>query len=247
MDLSTLASSLARKNGATLIDPRAAYRSKEQETAAYYFSDSNQKGCFSGFKVPKKQLQAVKPQGCFPKKHGFVSDAEYDALVSATSKRLDPKARGLQKLGLDESQVKEIKPISFANAVYIPVDERKPSEPFFWKIGSDGVFRSSIYEITWIYFTATQLLAYQLRFSVDWEKLSERTFEYHYKDITALSTDTVQEDEVIDGEKVFQTVRNVFTITVPNDSFTVSLRNRPNEEEENTIQAMKAMLREKKA
>lgn len=269
MSVFSLISTLAGKKKAdsgnkALIDPRAGYRSAEQETAVYYFSDENKKGCFAPKAkgagcFPKKAKGAgcfpkkAKGTGCFPKKHPFVSDAAYDALVQSVIKRLDPYHRGLQKLGLDESQVQEIKPISFANAVYFSLWERArgdcfvaKDEPFFWKIGEDDVFRSSVYEVTWIYFSASQIFGYKLTFSTDWEKHEEHTFEYHYKDITALSTQTVQADEIIDDKKIFKTVKNVLNITVPGDRFVVSLRNKPDTEEENSIQAMKAMLREKK-
>jgi hypothetical protein len=262
--ITSLAGGKKDSGSGALIDPRDGYRSKEQETAVYYFSDENKKGCFAKKDKEKKKGTGCFPKkknghgcfkgpGCFPKKHPYVSDAEYDALVQGVISRLDPYHQGLQKLGLDESQVKEIKPISFANAVYFSLWERSQgnafiteSDPFFWKIGDDGVFRSSVYEVTWIYFSGSQMFAYQLTFSTDWEKHSERTFEYHYKDITALSTKTEQTDEMIGEKKIFKTVKNEFTITVPNDEFTVALCNKPDKEEENTIQAMKAMLREKK-
>jgi hypothetical protein len=237
--------------GGALIDPHTGYRTDEQEKAVFYFSDANRQGCFAGvkgcFKTRPEKKEPVK-KGCFPAapKFKYVSDAEYDALVKAALTRLDPYHRGLQKLGLDESQVQEIKPISFSNAVYIPVPDRKADEPFYWKFGEDGVFRSSVYEVTEIYFSNSQLFAYQIRFSMDWEKHKESTREYHYKDITAFGTSTTQEDEIKDGQKVYKT-KNVFTITVPNNSFRVSLCSKPNADEENSIQGMKAMLREMKA
>jgi hypothetical protein len=125
--------------------------------------------------------------------------------------------------------------------------ERKADEPYFWKFGDDDVFRSSVYEVTKIYFSGNQLFTYQLTLSMDWEKHDEQTYEYHYKDITSLNTATIQEDEIENGKKIYKTVKNVFIITVPNDSFSVSLSNKTNDNEEGSIQAMKAMIREKKA
>jgi hypothetical protein len=186
--------------------------------------------------VPKK--------GCFPKKHPFVSDAEYDALVASIIQRLDPKSKGLAKLNIDQSQIE--KAIHFENYKYYGMDEGSPG-PFFWKIGEDGSFRSSVYEVTWLFFTQNQVLAYQLTLSSDWEKHDERTFEYHYKDITAFSSKTIQEDVIEDSKKEYRTVSNIFQITVPGDDFKVALNNKPDKEEEDAIQAMKAMLREKKA
>jgi hypothetical protein len=267
-----------------LIDPRALYRTDEQETAVFYFSAANKrvdfKGCFPNseegtkgcfkmpeggikgcFKKPKKVKTGCFPKrekgekgcfkkpgkGCFPKsfpgKGRFVSDAEYDALVQSVVARLDPYQRGLQKLGLNESDVQEIKPLSFANFKYILFHD---ADSFFWKYGADGIFRSSVYEVTEIYFSGSQLFSYQLTLSMDWEKHDEQTREYHYKDITSLGTSTVQEDVIENGKKTYKIVENIFKITVPEDSFSVSLCNKPNEEEENSIQAMKAMIRAKK-
>jgi hypothetical protein len=242
-----------KQGGGTLIDPRAGYRTDDQEKAVFYFSDENKKGCFAGAKgCFKKKPTAIVPKGivskgkgCFSKKPKFISDAEYDAMVTSIVQRLDPKTKGVAKLNIDESQIE--KTIHFGNYKYKSWLDTVGKETFFWKVGEDGLFRSSIYEITWIFFTQNQILAYQLTLSSDWEKHDERTFEYHYKDITAFSSKTIQQDEINEGAKAYQTVENVFQITVPGDSFNVALGNKPDKEEEDAIQAMKALLREKKA
>jgi hypothetical protein len=214
----TLTGKKKDSGGGVLIDPHAGYRTEEQEKAVFYFSEANKQGCFTRvkgcFKKPEKKQKKVK-KGCFPKapKFKFVSDAEYDALVKSVVARLDPYHRGLQKLGLDESQVQEIKPISFANYKYVPPSERDDNETFFWKYGDDKVFRSSVYDVTEIYFSGNELFAYQLTLSMDWEKHDEQTYEYHYKDITSLGTSTVQEDEIKNGAKVYKTVENIFQMS----------------------------------
>jgi hypothetical protein len=250
-----------KAGGGELFDPKAAYRTEEQEKAVFYFSPENVppadfKGCFEKIKIrfkgcfPKKEKE--KKKGCFDKRKGcfakgrYMPDAEYDALIQSIVQRLDPKKRGLEKLGLDESQVEKV--ISFANFTYIP-DEN--DDTFFFKIGDDGRFRSSVFEVTYLFFTQDEILAYQLTLSSDWEKHDESTREYYYKDITALSTETLQKDviEELKGEKtkVYKTVSNVFHIRVPNDSFTVALSNITSQEENDAIQGMKSLLREKKA
>jgi len=228
------------------------YRTEEQEKALFYFSDKNKKGCVARLKGCFRKKEKTKgcfkinKKGCFPKKMKYVSDAEYDTLVKTIAQRLDPENRGLQKIGLDRSQIE--KTISFDNYVYKDVfDEVAEGDLFFWKIGDDDKFRSSIYEVTYLFFTQNEIAAYQLTLSSDWEKHDEETFEYHYKDITALKTKTLQKDKIKDGKKEYQTVQNEFFITVPGDSFSVTLGNKPTSEEENTIQAMKALLRERKA
>ncbi|GHV39102.1 hypothetical protein AGMMS49546_10590 [Spirochaetia bacterium] len=239
-----------KKDGsAALIDPRASYRTDDQEKAVFYFSDENKQGCFKSlkgcFKKPKK-VALPKGKGCFAgKKFKFVSDAEYDALIQSLVQRLDPKTKALAKLNIDESEIE--KAITFGNFKYKSFLETGLKESFYWKIGEDGLFRSSIYEVTWIFFTQKEILAYQLTLSSDWEKHDERTFEYHYKDITAFSSKTIQEDQIKDGVKEYGTVENVFQITVPGDSFSVVLSNKADKEEEDAIQALKGLLREKKA
>ncbi|GMO57822.1 MAG: hypothetical protein Ta2G_17720 [Termitinemataceae bacterium] len=234
-----------RKSGGGLLDFHDGYRTAEQEKAVFYFSDANKKGCFA------KKEKGQKSSGCFAKKPGkkkgkgcfakkpFISDAEYDAIVNSLVQRIDPYHKGLEKLGIDESQVKEIKPIQFSNYKY--------ELGSYWRIGSDGVLRTSLYQVSCIYFSASELFAYQISFSTDWNKVEERTYEYHYKDITSFTSLTEQEDEIKEGEVRPAVKENTFTISVPGDGFKVSLCNKSKEAEENSIQAMKAMLREKKA
>lgn len=253
-----------KKGGADtpVIDPKAAYRTDEQETAVFYFSPENvkpadfkgcltkAKGCIKGCFPKKPKVEGKK--GCFDKKEKgkgcfskgrYVSDSEYDAIIKNIVTRLDPKARGLQKLVLDESQIE--KTITFSNYVY--------DWDTYWRISEDdGKFRSSKYEVTYIFFTRDQVAAYQLTLSSDWEKHDEYTFEIHYKDVTAFKTSTEQEDTLKtdkDGgkKKEYRTVSNIFKIIVPGDELKVSLSNKPTQEEEGAIQAMKAMLREKKS
>jgi hypothetical protein len=249
---------LKKKDGVgigMLIDPHAGYRTEEQEKAVFYFSDENKLGCFGTakgcFQKPKKKTDggcfpAKKTKGCFPKKPKYVSDAEYDSIVKAVVDRLDLYHRALAKLNIDESQVKEINPITFENFKYRSVLEQDLKDPFFWKIGEDGLFRSNIYESSWLFFSADQVFAYQITLSTDWEKHDERTYEYHYKDITAFGSTTIREDVIKDEKKEYQVVKNLFEIIVPGDKFSCVLRNKSDEKEEASIQAMKAMLREKK-
>jgi hypothetical protein len=239
----------------TLIDPKAGFRTEEQDKAVFYFSDANKKGCLESakgcFKKPEKKsgkgcFSAKKTKGCFPKKSKFVSDAEYDALVKAVVDRLDPYHRALAKLNIDEGQIKEINPITFENFKYRSSFEMDMKDTFYWKIGEDGLFRSNIYEVTWLFFSASQIYAYQLTLSTDWQKHDERTYEYHYRDITAFGSTTIREDVIKDEKTEYQVAKNIFQITVPGDSFSCALSNKSDEKEESSIQAMKAMLREKK-
>jgi len=241
---------IKKKGADEPIVSKADYRNDEQEKAVYYFSDKNKKGCIATVKgcFAKKPKIKVKRKGCFPKKMGFVSDQEYDALVSSVVQRLDLENRGLKKLGFDKSQVE--KTITFGNYLWSYIDENGERQIVdFARIGEDDKFRSNMYQVTYLFLTRNQLAAYQMTLSSDWTRHDEDTFEYHYKDITALKTSTKQEDfaRIYIGDTILKTNFNEFSIQVPGDSFNVCLGNKPTVDDENAIQAMKQMIREKKA
>ena len=176
---------------------------------------------------------------CLSKKP--ISDAEYDEMVLAVLRSNDYKKKALDKIGLDEDQVKEIDPVHFEGFQY---DKQSLA-----KQGDDGKYRSSKYQVSWLFFSATQVYLYQNTFNMDEAGKKESTEEYFYKDITNFSTssDTV-ETPFYDKETGKDILKNVdsnrFAITVPGDKFYCSLEQ--NEYTENAIRGMKSMLREKK-
>lgn len=176
---------------------------------------------------------------CLSKKP--ISDAEYDEMVLAVLRSNDYKKKALDKIGLDEDQVKEIEPVHFEGFQY---DKQSLA-----KQGDDGKYRSSKYQVSWLFFSSTQVYLYQNTFNMDEDGKKESTEEYFYKDITNFSTssDTV-ETPVYDKETGKDILKNVdsnrFAITVPGDKFYCSLEQ--NDYTENAIRGMKSMLREKK-
>lgn len=175
-----------------------------------------------------------------------LTDEQYEAMVMAKAKSMDFKKKALDKIGLDESQVSEIAPVHFEGYWF---DEKKA----FAKWGKDRKWRSSAYQISWIFFSATQVYVYQYTFNMDEDGKKEATEEYFYKDITNFSTssDTV-EKEVLDkvsckGEAVYARKNvdsNRFALVVPGDKFYCSMEQ--SDYTERAIQGMKAKLREKK-
>ena len=153
----------------------------------------------------------------------------------------DYKQKALNKIGLDEDQVKEIEPVHFEGFLY---DKQSLA-----KQGDDGKYRSSKYQVSWLFFSATQVYLYQNTFNMDEDGTKEVTEEYFYKDITNFSTssDTV-ETPFYDKDQGINVLMNVdsnrFAITVPGDKFYCSLEQ--TDYTERAIQGMKAMLREKK-
>ena len=111
-------------------------RTDEQKKAIRYFMDEH---------------------GCMSK---GVSDSEYDAMVKAIVDSNDWKKKALNKIGLDEDQLKEIDPIHFEGFYF---DEKKT----FAKYGEDGIWRSSAYQISWLFFSADQVYLYQYTFNMD--------------------------------------------------------------------------------
>lgn len=246
---------LGKKSSAEALFSKAAYRNDEQKRAVHYFSGANKKGCFArlrDFLSPTiYEKDPTVKKGCFTKKLGFISDAEYDALVQSAVSKMDPENRGLAKIGLDKSQIE--KTISFGNYVFDELGDNKWCE-------DDDRLRTTKFEVTYLFFTQNQIAVYQLALSSEWEQHEEVTYEYHYKDITSFKSETKQQDVVITvdkgkkgcckvfgPEKIYRTTLNEFVITVPGDSFSVRLGSKTTVEEEQSIQAMKAMIREKKA
>lgn len=207
-------------NDSKWVKERIEGRSKEQKAVIRYFC--NDPACLS-----------KKP----------ISDAEYDQMVLDVLNSNDYKQKALNKLGIDEDQVKEIEPVHFEGFVY---DEDGNS---FTKYRDDGKTCSSKYQVSWLFFSATQVYLYQYTFNMDEDGKQEMTEEYFYKDITnfATSSDTV-ETPFYDVKKDKLVLKNVnsnrFLMTVPGNKFYCSLEQ--NDYTERAIQGMKAMLREKK-
>ncbi|GHV09673.1 hypothetical protein FACS1894162_0750 [Bacteroidia bacterium] len=187
----------------------------------------------------KKALRYFMVDGCLKK---TVNDEEYDALVTSYVTELNAKQKGMDKIGLDESQLKEIEPVHFEGYYS---DGKKT----FSKTGKDGKYRSSAYQISWLFFSSTQVYLYQNTFNLDEDGKKEITEEYFYKDITNFSTssDTV-ETPYWDPKAKKSILKNVdsnrFRLVVPGDSFYCAMEQ--NDYAERAIQGMKAKLREKK-
>jgi len=179
---------------------------------------------------------------------GGLKDEEYEAMVMAKAKSMDFKKKALDKIGLDESQVSEVNPVHFEDYWY---DDK--AEGTYARRGQDGKWRSSAYQITWLFFSSAQMYVYQYTFNMDQDGKKESTEEYFYKDVTNFSTsaDTVVKqtvDKVSCTGKASYVVSNVetsrFAIIVPGDKFYCAMKS--SDYAEKAIQGMKAKLREKK-
>lgn len=182
--------------------------------------------------------------GCLTK---VMTDQEYDAHVRKTVDAMNFKQRALSKLAVDESEVNEIPPVNFEGY-------RFDSKNAYWKMGNDRKWRSSCYQISWLFFSDNQVHLYQYTLNLDEAGKKELTEEYFYKDVTAIATqsDTVEKADVLEkvnckGEATYsrRTVdTDLFKLATSGGSFFCAMEG--SEANDEIIQAMKAKLREKK-
>ncbi|HBH96135.1 MAG TPA: hypothetical protein DDX91_10305 [Ruminococcaceae bacterium] len=167
------------------------------------------------------------------KKKKIVSDEEYDLSVAA--ELYDLKQKALSRLGIDEDEVKEIEPISF--------DSYSFEGAQCGKIGKDGCWRTSSYKCIMMFFSPSEVHCYTYQFDTLLNKKTESTDVYFYRDVVSVSTasDTVSAFGRNDIK------REYFKLTTSGGtSISISLRDSDSEKIKNSINAMRALLREKK-
>lgn len=173
-----------------------------------------------------------KEEGCFSKN---ITDDEYAAMVCKKRDALNLREKALEKIGLDEDEVKEIPPALFEGYVF---------DNAYAKKRANGNWVSSAYQVAWLFFSSTQIYVYRYTFNMDENKKLESTDEFFYKDITSFSTSSESETAHGVGGKKFEVESNKFKMVVPGDKIFVSMDGITNSEQ--IIQAMKQKLREKK-
>ena len=175
---------------------------------------------------------------------------EYQQLVANRLFSLNLRERALEKIGLDESEVQEIPPIVLSGYAF---DDVTPTNDVWVKI-EDDVAVASRFAASWIFFSATQIYTYTYKFDTTSDDTWETTQDFFYQDITSFMTRERVVEKIdthlvgclkkgVQAEKNNYVV-NTLRIVVPNDSFSFSMRN--NETLEQSLQAAKAMLRERK-
>ena len=161
-----------------------------------------------------------------------VSDAEYDKAVQSVLEFL--KEQALEKLGVDEDEVSEIKPILFGGYDY--------SNYTLIKQGKDGIWRTNKYEVVYLFFSQNEVHCYTLDFSTSESKTRESTDVYFYKDVVSVST--CSKSVKIEGYEYEYEMFKL--VTAGGTAFEVSL-NDVEKNSRNSINAMRQLLREKKA
>lgn len=189
-------------------------------------------------------------KGCFGK---LISDGDYDRIVSSfLEKNGYFKQKAIAKIGLDESEISLIQPVCIKGFHF---DSKKA----YSRLGVDGHWRSSAYQVSWLFFSETQVYLYQYTFNFDENGKKESTEEYFYKDVVNFSsTEESIEKEVwstpkagclnksplpVLERKEINTIR--LSIVVPGDKMFCAA-NANDDSFEVSIKGMKALLREKK-
>jgi len=193
---------------------------------------------------------------------GTIKDDEYESMVMTKAKSVDFKQKALAKIGLDESQVNEVNPVHFEGYYFDKKGATGIGELVGKLVGTSGSvetqsrrgrdrkWRSSAYQVTWLFFGSDQIFTYQCTFHMDNDEWVESTKEYFYDDVTCLSTALQStEREVMSGCLGTHVTRscvdtNSFNIVVPGDEFSCAMPQ--SDYAEQAIQGMKAKLREKK-
>ncbi len=174
----------------------------------------------------------LKQEGCLSKN---ITDDEYMSMVRRKRDSMDFKSKALSKIGLDEDEVKEISPVMFEGFVY---------KNAYAKKRANGNWVSSAYQVSWLFFSSTQVYIFRHTFNMDEDKKNESTDEFFYKDVTSFSTSSESEQARGLGNEKFEVETNKFCMVVPGDKLYVSMDGV--EDSDSIIQAMKQKLREKK-
>ena len=207
------------------------------------------------FLVRPNDLTAKKGcKGCMSKLSGEMTMDKYLEHIQNIVDGLNLKERAIEKIGLDESQISEIPPVLVSwfdfkgKNCYVQSEESKQVK---------GTYRHvcNLYNVTWIFFSATQIYTYSYYFDTISDNCTESTRDFFYSDITCIRTEhEVEEFIVSKGCGCFKKSKKSYIhankewdslqITVPGDSYSFTCRT--NDTIEQSIQAAKAMIREKK-
>ena len=189
--------------------------------------------CIGKTEEQKKVIEYFcKQEGCLSKN---MTDDEYLQLVFKRRDSMNFRARALSKIGLDEEEVSEIPPAMFEGFVF---------KNAYAKQKANGRWVSSAYQVSWVFFSSTQVYIHRYTFNMDEDKKSESTDEFFYKDVTSFSTSSETETAHGLGDSKFEVETNKFCMVVPGDKLYVSMDGVA--DSESIIQAMKQKLREKK-
>lgn len=210
-----------------ILDSAAA---QAQKAALKRGKDAQQKLAID-YLIPKGGIMGL----LFDKK-----DEEYDAILNRLIDSFGSYKRAINKIGLDEDELKEIPPVTLVGYEF--------EKATLSRTGKDNITRTNLYSITHLFFSSTQVYMYQVILDTTSNTKKERTEEYFYRDITNFSTSSESyEVEIMSGclggfKKAPVEIQQ-FGLIVPGDKFTCATYG----DIESQVKAMKNKLREKKA
>ena len=190
--------------------------------------------------------------GCLKKNSEWTVD-DYIAYVDDFVAGLDLRQRAITKIGLAESQISEITPIVLSSFV-------RRGDNIYWKTNENGTkYVTNKFSVTWIFFSPTQIYTHTYIFDTMSDNTEESTSEFFYSDITCIRTCQEVEEvvyttnlaagcgclkETESSDARYHRKWYNLQITVPNDSYSFACRATDTLEE--SVQAAKAMIRQKK-
>ena len=151
----------------------------------------------------------------------------YHSFVREKMAALNTQQKALEKFGVELEQVSEIEPLAIYGYVY------DKNEGAF--LTNDGIY-TNVYEVTWLFFSDTQIYSYTYRMDVLCNDVQETCREYFYKDVTSVTTiDEMVETTDVSSVKsgcmsspqetttVDRRYKSFLRVVVPNDRFYCSV------------------------
>ena len=111
---------------------------------------------------------------------GRVTDEKYDAMIREHIQEMEQRA--LDKLGIDRDEVNEIDPII--------IDGYNYDQCTLYKKGKDGVWRTNVYRVIYLFFSQNEVHSYTYEFSTTEDQKKDFTDVYFYQDIVSASTES---------------------------------------------------------
>ena len=141
---------------------------------------------------------------------------------------------GREYLGIDQTEVEEIRPIMFEGYQF-------NGAKMFRQDYRDKIYRTDIYEKAVIFFTKNELHMYKVSLNAIEEKKTETTNVYFYEDIVSVST----EQEFYKHYNQNIEYMSFKLTTRGGNAASVALKG--NNDIQRSVNAMRAMIKEKKA
>lgn len=170
--------------------------------------------------------------------------SEFMAAVARLAQNSTTLEAALKKTNLDIDEVTEIEPTQLSgfrvgNTTYTDAFGQSTN---FVRVEA-GELYTDTYESTWLLLTNDQVVIYNCGVNVVTGKVTSRTEEFFYRDVTSMST--LEETENYKEAGKDKTVETeMFRIVVPGDKFQLAAGLTDNFDSK--VQALKSKLREKK-